>query len=377
MNRETREKLFAVIRVGMDLPFSDIALTDEEVSELLKVAQKQSILPILYRGLKKLKITDTLLKLYDEPRTKGEYLAIQHDHSLGRICRALDEESIPYVLLKGAVLRHLYPDILLRSSADIDVLVREEDIEHAVRVLEEKTDFKMNRRDYHDVSMIGSRVHLELHFSIKENDERSDKILVKAWDYALESGEGSMYVFSPEYQIFHIVAHMSYHFLHGGLGIRPFLDLWLLRTKTQYNENQVQDLLSQCGLLQFYKECCQLSKVWMENAEYTETARIFEDFCLSGGVFGNEQFRIAGTQRRKRGWRYVTSRVFPPKYQVKEYYKDPTGKEHVLPYYYVKRWRSWLSKKRRGDLSRQIKTTVTSDKDYQDSADELFRRLGF
>ena len=224
--------------------------------------------------------------------------------------------------------------------------------------------------------MISTRVHLELHFSIKENDERIDKVLVKAWDFTLNSGEGSMYVFSPEYQIFHIVAHMCHHFLHGGLGIRPFLDLWLLRNQTQYSENHVQDLLTQCGILQFYKECCLLTEAWMGNAAHTTTSRAFEDFCLSGGVFGSEQFRVAGAQRNNRGWRYVCDRVFPPKYQVKEFYKDPSGKEHLLPYYYVKRWRSWLSKERRGDLNRQIKATVTSDKNYQDSADELFKKLG-
>ena len=376
LNQRIREKLFAVIRAGMDIPVPDIELTDEEVTVLLNLAKRQSILPILYRGLNKLSASETLLGLYDKYKTKNEYHAIQHDHALGLIRNALDETSIPYVLLKGAVLRNLYPDITLRTSSDIDVLVREDDIERTVRVLEEKTDFKMDKRNYHDVSMISTRVHLELHFSIKENDERIDSVLVKVWDYAHESGKGSMYVFSPEYQLFHVVAHMSHHFLHGGLGIRPFLDLWLLRSKTQYEENQVQDLLEQCGLFQFYKECCHLSEVWMENAEYSDTSRIFEDFCLSGGVFGSEQFRIAGAQRSTRGWRYVCGRVFPPKYQVKEFYKDPSGKEHILPYYYVKRWRSWLSKDRRGNLNRQIKATVTSDKIYQDSADELFKRLG-
>ena len=35
---------------------------------------------------------------------------------------------------------------------------------------------------------------------------------------------------TPEYLIFHNVAHMSYHFSHGGLGVRPYIDLYLLRS---------------------------------------------------------------------------------------------------------------------------------------------------
>ena len=319
---------------------------------------------------------ESSLRPWEQHRIKSEYREIQHEDALKRIRSVFDDEGIPYILLKGAVIRSLYPDITLRSNTDIDVLIHEADVKRAVHILEERTDFKTNKRHYHDISMISTRVHLELHFSIKEYDEQVDSILVKAWEYASPSGEGNMYVFSPEYQIFHVVAHMRHHFLHGGLGIRPFLDLWLLRNKTQFNEDQVQSLVSKCGILQFYKECCYLSDVWMGSQDHTDTSFLFESFCLSGGVFGNEQFRMAGAQRHRRGWRYLCGKVFPPKYQVKERYKDLSGKKHVLLYYYIKRWKCWLSKERRKKLKQQIKASMTSDKEYQDSADDLFRQLG-
>lgn len=376
LNLETRHKLFSIIRAGMGLSEPVIELTSEETTDLLHLARRQSILPLFYRGALKMRIPVSSLKSWDQYRIKNEYQEIQHEDALKRIRGVFDEEGIPYILLKGAVIRCLYPDITLRSNSDMDILVHETDIERAVHLLEEKTDFKTNKRHYHDISMISTRVHLELHFSIKEYDEQLDPILVKAWEYAKPSGEGSMHVFSPEYQIFHVVAHMRHHFLRGGLGIRPFLDLWLLRNKTQYNEDQVQSLVSKCGILQFYTECCYLSDVWMGSKEHTDTSSLFESFCLSGGVFGNEQFRTAGAQRHKRGWRYLCNSIFPPKYQVKERYKDLSGKEHILPYYYVKRWKCWLSKERRDNLNQQIKASMTSDKKYQDAADDLFRKLG-
>ena len=377
MSSKTREKLFIVIRAGMDLPVTQVELSDDEYMVIMNLARRQSLIPIVYRGLKKMNAPETRLKTLDQECIKSKYRSIQHDDSIKKIKSVLDEERISYIPLKGAVLRNLYPEITLRTSSDIDVLIHEKDVEHAVAKLEDKTDFRKRSQDYHDISMVNSRVHLELHFNIKENDEKIDKLLSKAWEYAIPTSEGSMYEFTPEYQVFHIVAHMSYHFLHGGLGIRPFIDLWLIKRKIVFNTIILEDMLDSCGLLQFYRESCYLSDVWMCDEKPSETTRLFEDFCLSGGVFGNERFRIAGSQRKKRGWRYIGSRVFPPKYQVKEYYKDPNGKEHSLPYYYVKRWRSWLSKDRRTDLRRQINATVTSDKEYQNTADELFARLGF
>ena len=377
LDQKTRDMLFAVIRTGMDLPMSKIEFSDDECVAAIKLARKQSLLPIVLRGLKKMGAHEEVLKPFEQECTKNKYQSILQDDSIKTIRSILDEEHIPYILLKGAVIRHLYPEITLRTSADIDILIHEEDINHVVSKLEDRTDFKMNSRDYHDISMISSRVHLELHFNIKENDEKIDSLLSKAWDYSVSSNEGYLYRFFPEYQVFHVVAHMSHHFLHGGLGIRPFIDLWLLKNKTLFDIDELEAMLDGCGLLQFYRECCNLSNVWMNKENHSETTRLFEDFCLAGGVFGNERFRIAGSQRKKRGWRYIGSRVFPPKYQVKEFYKDPKGTKHALPYYYIKRWRSWLSKERRSDLRRQIDATITSDKEYQDSADELFARLGF
>lgn len=221
--------------------------------------------------------------------------------------------------------------------------------------------------------MLNRNVHLELHFSIKEHEENLDKVLIRAWEYA-ELAEGYRYAFTPEFQIFHIVAHMSYHFLHGGLGIRPFLDLWLLRSKTEFDENQVKDLCRQCGILKFYEECCNLINVWLGEGKHTETTEVFEQCCLSGGVFGDHKFKNAARQRKHRGMKYILSRVFPPASEVKEYYSNASTEEHSLPYYYMKRWISWT--KRSEELKKQIGEIMSTDKAYIDQTDELLNRLG-
>jgi len=209
-------------------------------------------------------------------------------------------------------------------------------LDRAVEELESHTDFKMDHRAYHDILMLRRFVHLELHFSIKENADNIDRVLSRAWEYAELLGEGHRYVFSPEFQIFHIVAHMSYHFLHGGLGVRPFLDLWLLRNKTEYDEEQVEHLCWECGILKFYEECCSLANAWRGNGEYTETAELLEQFCLSGGVFGNREFGNAARQREHRGFNYILSRVFPSIAQVREYYSESSDDKQSSAYFYEK-----------------------------------------
>ena len=44
-------------------------------------------------------------------------------------CNALEKAQIPFVPLKGSVIRKYYPEAWMRTSSDIDVLVHKEDVE--------------------------------------------------------------------------------------------------------------------------------------------------------------------------------------------------------------------------------------------------------
>ena len=380
MTTETGEavygKLFAVIRAGLDQSTDPIMLSSSDCETLTQIGLRQSILPIIYRGLKKFGVSEGVVQGCDQVRFKDTKQYILQNDALKKIAAALDEAQVPYIPLKGAVLRHLYPAPELRTSSDIDVLVKEKALETAVTAIEKATDFKTLKKAYHDISMVNTQVHLELHFTIKENAENIDQLLSQAWEYASPAGDGSSrYDFTPEFQVFYVVAHMCHHFLHGGLGIRPFLDLWLLKNRTEYDETMVRTLCSESGILKFYEECCNLAEVWLGDGEHTETTKLLEKFCLTGGVFGSAQFKNAGRQRKKRGWNYIASRIFPPAYQVKEFYRDESGTKHTLAYYYLKRLISWLNKRRRGQMKEQIRDLLASDQNYLDNTDILFKRL--
>lgn len=376
LDSNTIATLFSVIRSGLELEVNSLTLLSNDCVAILSIGVQQSIQPILYHGLRRCNASEEIIRDFDKARMRHTYLAIQFMTSIKAISSTLDECAIPYVPLKGSVIRDLYPAPELRTSSDIDVLVHEKDLDKAVQTIEAKTDFKMLHRAYHDISMVNSRVHLELHFNLKESMENIDKLLVKAWDYASPTDSGSCWVFTPEFQIFHVIAHMCYHFMHGGLGIRPFLDLWLLRHRTEYDDVTVREMCAECSILTFYEECCRLSEVWLANATHTETTEMLESFCLSGGVFGSKEFKNAGRQKEKRGWKYIVSRAFPPADEVKAYYKDDSGKDHSLAYYYGKRFASWFGKERRGELKRRIHEVLHSEQAYLDDADELFKRLG-
>ena len=353
--------LFSTIRRGMGLSREALAFTEEELADLYRFAAKQSLLPIVWQGIKELDISSEWKQRFDTGCAKDVRAYVLRSYSLGQIREALDGVGIPYILLKGSVICELYPEPWMRTSCDIDILVHEEDLNKAVETIEAKTEYKTEKKAYHDVSMLSQYFHLELHFNIKENSEKIDKLLSEVWEFAEPTGAGAQYALTPEYQIFHVVAHMCHHFLHGGLGIRPFVDLWLLRKKTQYDEERVRQMCDSCGLLKFYEASSKLAACWMENEPAEGELESFESCCLQGGVFGSRQQANAIRQKNKKGLGYLLSRVFIPDYNAREFYRDKSGKEHGYLYYQIKRWKSWLGKDRREELRKQTRAVLTAD----------------
>lgn len=374
MTTDIRNKLFAIIRVGMDHDIPFPSLSSDDCKTLLQIGAKQSILPIIHRGLKKAGTPAEVVRECDKARLLDTKQYIIQNDALQKIGIALDEAQIPYIPLKGAVLRKLYPAPELRTSSDIDVLVKEDDVEVAVAVIEKATDLVRRKNNYHDISMVNSQIHLELHFSILENMENIDKLLSQVWDYAVQD-EGSRYKLTPEFQIFHVVAHMSYHMVHGGLGIRPFLDLWLLRTKTEYDEDTVRSMCSDCSILTFYEKCCNLVDAWMTGNSVPENLTMFEDYALNGGVFGNKENALASKQREHRGFGYYFYRVFMSRALLETEYPELKERPYLVPICQMKRWLRLLNRKKRKQVRKEIANVRAMKPETIDSFDKLLASL--
>ena len=371
-----RDKLFSAIRSGLEQEISDLEISAIDCGELLEISVKQSIMPIVYRGLKRMGVPAEYLEQFNSAWFKHVFRFGQRHDALGKLSTALNNRKIPYVPLKGAVLQYLYPDPNMRTSSDIDILVHEEDIDQAVQAIEDHTAFVFVKRNYHDVLMTNSRVALELHFSIKENMENIDKLLSKAWEYAQLTDDGFRYEFTPEYLLFHVVAHMSYHMVHGGLGIRPFLDLWLLRNKSEYNEAEVRRMFADCGILTFYEKCCELVDSWMSGKQVSDELSLLEEYCLSGGVFGSDESVSASRMRKHQKSNYLMNRLFVRRDVLEAVYPELRDKPLSMPFYQMKRWTRLLDKNRLSGAIKELDGVRNVSEEAVNSFDELLKGLG-
>ena len=109
-------------------------LTPDVVSALYSLADRHDLAYIALSSLHKcgLKYDDAVYSKLDQKAIMSVYRNEQIKYAFAQICDTFDQSSIPYIPLKGSVIRPFYPQESMRTSCDIDILIHEQDIDFAV-----------------------------------------------------------------------------------------------------------------------------------------------------------------------------------------------------------------------------------------------------
>lgn len=345
MEIKIEEKFFSIIRSAFcsegerALSFD---LSDEELSRMVKIASSHDIVHLLAIGLEKCGIEKR--DVFDP--SQGVFTAIfryeQLTHEYETLCKTLEKGKIPFMPLKGSVIRKYYPDAWMRTSCDVDVLVKKEDLEKASELLCRELGYKVNGRATHDVSMTTkSGISVELHFDLVEEGRahKACEILSTVWERALPRDGGKyLYEMSDELFYFYHVAHMAKHFESGGCGVRPYIDLWIL-DGIDTDIQKRNELLSKGGLLHFANVARELSRVWMDGAQHSAVSLKMSSFILRGGVYGSSENRVNLMQKHKGGkLGYLLSRMFIPYERLVRYYPVLEKHRWLMPVMQIRRW---------------------------------------
>ena len=315
---------------------------------------------------------------FDAERVKAVYRYTRLWSVFGKIEALFEQRGIDYLPLKGAYIRHAYPKPEMRTSCDVDILVKEEDLPCAVALLSDALGFKADGKTYHDVSLtLGEGMHVELHYNITENDGRIDPLLSSVWENAVRIENTHRFKMSPAFFAFHTLAHMYSHFTRGGCGIRTLMDLWVLRHRTDFDEDGTRALCEGCGLLSFYLAAVKLSEVWFSGEAHTPTTALMQDFILRGGIYGTRDNRVAAGAGQKQGrFRYALSRIFPPRKYLSLSY--PVLNQHpiLMPVCYVRRWLRILFRGKAARALGELSYTASLPKETKEATEALFTALG-
>ncbi len=318
---------------------------------------------------------DDISERYKEDMATAVLRYEQQDAVFKIVKDLFDKNNIKFVPLKGAILKDLYEIGWLRTSCDIDILIGEENLGKATEILTQNGFTTDNKKNFHDMHFFYDEIHLELHFNVCENNKQLDGLLSKVWDYT-ECFKGNEYREIPEYFVFHHIAHMAYHFMSGGCGIRPFIDLWILREKNYCDEDKLLVLISESNLVKFYRSALMLVDIWFNGEEHCDLTRKMSRYVLTGGVYGtssNSNAIGAAVSKGKR--KYLLKIAFPPYKTMTLIY--PTLNKHkiLLPLCYIHRIFVKLFGKDKERVERRIDNTLSQSEEKINELGNLLKEL--
>ena len=234
---EKQSMLISLLLAGIrNKPFAAENDSNVDWQALIDEAGKHQVITLIYRPMAenagRLQISDKLMNrlrenvLYEGMEQERNYIAF------GSILADFASAGIPVIVLKGLVLRELYPDPALRTMHDFDVLVKPCDVDKAGALLVKsgyETGFDKGK---HAVYFHPCLPTVEIHRSMAPAGlyENYTEFEDQAWGHSVPvivSGAGVLSLDNLDRMIYQLI-HMASHMIGNGFGLRQLCDFVLL-----------------------------------------------------------------------------------------------------------------------------------------------------
>ena len=218
-----------------------IQLEPAQWEELVVLADKQRVAPLLYHHIKSHDLTGMLpahimTQLYTAFHANGMH-NLKLYQEMGQLLKMLQANNIPAIVLKGAYLAQaVYQHRALRYMVDYDIMIQEADLSAAIEIvtalgyrpaqpvrLESKAVLHHLPPFFKD----NGAALLELHWTITQPNrpytiEKVDELWTRAQPFSLAGVEAL--TLCPEDLLLHLSVHAAYHHLFK-MGLRPLYDI--------------------------------------------------------------------------------------------------------------------------------------------------------
>ena len=211
------------------------------------------------------------------------------------LIETLSKAGIDHLLVKGAVLRFLYPSPELRTSGDTDVVVRPSEYKQAIETLK-KAKFRVDFiRNYCSQVAYGGEL-FDLHTELESINVQSKIYYSTPFDDISEN-TGHTYKLKPVYHLLYVITHIAYHLKNGGAGVRMIMDIdAILR---YYQDIDIKKFMLLCDNIKIRRTAqalIALSKKWFktpvaveysfEDADEQNFYKDLSEIIMDGGIFG-------------------------------------------------------------------------------------------
>ncbi|NCB42981.1 MAG: hypothetical protein EOM59_10230 [Clostridia bacterium] len=287
--------------------------------------------------------------------------SIKQAEAFKAVSEALEENGVPYIPIKGLVLKELYPNPELRTMGDMDLLVHDEDRPKCHEIMTELGYTRLA----HEFEWLyeNNQVEFEIHSAFKS---AYDIIIGQTdiWDNAENKGASKHFEMNQQYHLVLLLSHAAKH-AFAGFGIRMIIDisLWLRFYRNRIDAKALAQELNCLRILEFAKRVFALGEKYFGIKspfdDYIMSDSTYEEMCayiVEGGTFGKDNRSFTGLdQALVREYLFNNSAlrsrfnifgrtVFLPYKVAAKRYKYLEDRPYFLPIAWIQRWLGTLFK---------------------------------
>lgn len=197
------------------------------LEEVMKEAQAHDVSGLVYRSLK----SQIDLSAYRKEVILKNLTQSRYTKQVLQLMDELQQEGIQIILLKGIILKNIYPVADLRTMGDVDVLVRESQLE--------KIDLLLSVRGYEKKSIPNEKHHvyegpwfqIEVQWTLGSLKRQQGLLAFEEhlWDHlqCIELNQKTYWRLSDQDFLVHLILHAAGHMHLAGFGIRQLCDITL------------------------------------------------------------------------------------------------------------------------------------------------------
>lgn len=252
------------------------------------------------------------------------------------LCQGFEQNGVPYMFMKGLIIRNYYPQELMRQMTDNDILYDVSKRDVMFKVLKENGFYMQGTQGASDDFFKAPYCVFEMHKTLF-HDNCEVKLDLDLWKRATKAeGYNYRYNMSKEDNYIYSLAHMYKHYTSRGCGVRFLCDTYLLHySGDDLDFKYINKMLQKFELTDFNDRVLSLVDSIFLDKTPSEADERFLGEIFEGGVFGknislDESIKASGGKLK-----YLWHRAFPSKEFMYRNYEKLNKKPYLLIYYYI------------------------------------------
>lgn len=270
------------------------AVQIDDWKQLLKSARSNGLLPCVAFYVQSLaeeqKPQTEIVELLKKVLIQSTVLSVNQLSAVAEMEKAFEENKVFNLVVKGTKTKSRYPDEVLRSMGDIDILYKADQHKAVYDLMMNSLnyeDFQEGRKN--DTYTKNKFIVVEAHRELVSTESEFLSYLESVWERAVPCKDCTYtYEMTLEDEFIYNIIHLVEHFKNGGVGIRFIMDIWVYN-QIDMNRDYLKQELENLNLYDFYLTISQLADYWFGEGEGTELLERLGEFIFSSGVFGNHE----------------------------------------------------------------------------------------